>query len=129
MPQSPRASSTMFASRSSSLQNLARVADHVSIWTQSYVKERLDAIPHIAHRFGRATRPIRRLPPHAASLFFGTSWTPHDTLEAARFSHWLTARTCSARCATPDYRDRRREEDVRHVNGPSISLVAHRSRA
>ena len=114
------------------LQNLARVADHVFIWTQYYVKERLDAIPHMARRFGESEE----------ADFGGFRHTRHpyfygDFLETSRFaggseefSYWLSRADLLGALRHAGLAEIVvGEEDINHVNGPSISLVAHRTGA
>ena len=111
------------------IQNLARVADHVFIWTQYYVKERLDAIPHMAHRFGES---------HEAE-FGGFRHTRHpyyyrDFLDTSRFaggteefSHWLSRADLLGALRHAGLAEIVvGEEDLEHPNGPCISLVARR---
>src|SRR6185295_3787168 len=74
------------------LVNLARVTDQIYLWSQYFLKERLEAIPHMKHRFGES---------HAAE-HAGFKHTLHrydygDFLDTTRFSggneqysHWLS---------------------------------------
>jgi hypothetical protein len=109
--------------------NLARVTDRVFIWTQYYVKERLEAIPHMAHRFGQS---------HEAE-FGGFRHTRHpyfygDFLQTSRFaggseafSHWLSRDDLLGALRHAGLTEIVvGVDDPGHVNGPSISLVARR---
>jgi len=114
------------------IHNLGRVADRVFIWTQYYVKERVEAIPHMVHRFGES---------HVAE-YAGFRHTLHrydygDFLDTTRFaggseefSHWLTREDLLGALRHAGFDDIRiGEEDLQHANGPAISLVACRSHA
>jgi ubiquinone/menaquinone biosynthesis C-methylase UbiE len=111
------------------IHNLARVTDRVFIWTQYYIAERLAAIPHMAHRFGAS---------HAAE-YAGFRHTLHrydygDFLDTTRFaggseqfSHWLSRDDLLGALRHAGFADIQiGEEDLKHTNGPCISLVARR---
>jgi len=111
------------------IQNLARVTERVFIWTQYYVKDRLDAIPHMAHRFGESHE----------TEFGGFRHTRHpyfygDFLETSRFaggseqfSHWLSRDDLLGALRYAGFAEIIvGVDDLDHVNGPCISLVARR---
>lgn len=111
------------------IQNLARVADHVFIWTHYYVKEGLDAIPHMAHRFGESHEAEfggfhHTLHPYHYRDFLDTSRFAGGTGE---FSHWLSRADLLGALRHAGLTEIVvGEEDLEHANGPCISLVARR---
>ena len=74
------------------LHNIARITDRVYVWTQYYIKERLDKIPHMAHRWGES-----REAEHEGFRHTLHRYNYGDFLNTARFaggsdeySHWLS---------------------------------------
>jgi hypothetical protein len=111
------------------LHNLAGVTDRVFIWTQYYVKERLAAIPHMAHRFGEQHEAEQAGFRHTLHRYdYG------DFLNTTRFaggseqySHWLSRDDLLAALRHAGLSEIEiGKEEVEHTNGPSISLVARR---
>jgi hypothetical protein len=111
------------------LHNLSRVADRVFIWTQYFVKERLAAIPHMAHRFGTQLEGE-----HAGFRHTLYRYDYGDFLNTTRFaggseqfSHWLSREDLLAALRHVGFSEIEiGKEEVEHTNGPSISLVARR---
>ena len=114
------------------IHNIGRITDRVFIWTQYYVKERLAAIPHMAHRFGES-----RLAEHEGFRHTLHRYNYGDFLDTTRFaggseehSHWLSRDDLLGALRHAGFDDVRiGEEEIGHANGPAISLVAIRSRA
>ena len=111
------------------LQNIARVTDRVYVWTHYMIPERVAAIPHMAKRFSE---------PHQAEQG-GFKHTLHrynygDFLDTTRFSggsevysHWLGRDDLIAALRHAGLSDIViGDDEVAHVNGPCISLVARR---
>lgn len=112
------------------IHNLGRITDRVFIWTQYYVKERVEAIAHMAHRFGHSERAEHAGYPHTLYRYdYG------DFLDTTRFaggseefSHWLSREDILGALRHAGFDDIRiGEDDPQHANGPAISLVARRS--
>ena len=129
MPQSSRARSITFASPSSSSRTSRALPITYSSGLSTYVKERLDAIPHMAHRFGES---------HEAE-FGGFRHTRHpyyyrDFLDTSRFaggteefSHWLSRADLLGALRHAGLAEIVvGEEDLEHPNGPCISPAARR---
>jgi hypothetical protein len=112
------------------IHNLARVTDHVFIWTQYFIRERVAGIPHMANRF----------PGSHAAEFAGFRYTAHryeygDFLDTTRFaggsdefSHWLGRDDLMGALRHAGFTEIRvGEDDLEHANGPCISLLASRA--
>jgi hypothetical protein len=111
------------------IHNLARVCDRLFIWTQYYIKERLDAIPHMAGRF----------PGSQEAEYAGFRHTQHryfygDFLNTSRFaggseehSHWLSRDDLLGALRHAGLTEIViGAEEITHANGPAISLLASR---
>lgn len=111
------------------IQNIARLTDRVYVWTQYYVAERIAAIPHMKNRFP-GSHPADR---------DGFRYTAHryeygDFLDTTRFaggsdeySHWLGREDLLGALRHAGFGDIEIEaDDVGHVNGPCISLIARK---
>jgi uncharacterized protein DUF1698 len=111
------------------IHNLARVTDRVYIWTQYFIRERLAAIPHMAHRVGPSHEAE-----HAGFRHTLNRYNYGDFLDTTRFaggsdqySHWLSREDLLGALRHAGFTDIEiGEDDVGHTNGPSISLVARR---
>jgi hypothetical protein len=111
------------------IHNLARFTDQVYLWTQYYVRERIEAIVHQQARFRE----------HHAAEYQGFRYTAHryeygDFLETTRFAggsdeycHWLERDDLLGAFRHAGFTDIQvGEDDLAHVNGPCISLVARK---
>jgi hypothetical protein len=114
------------------LANLARATDRVFIWTQYYVKERVEAIAHMKGRFRDGHT--------AESMGFRHTRYPYyygDFLDTSRFaggseeySHWLSREDLLGALRHVGLSDIEiGKEELDHANGPCISLVARRPKA
>ena len=114
------------------IHNLVRFTDRVYVWTQYYDAERIAAIPHMKDRF----------PGNHPAETAGFRYTAHryeygDFLDTTRFaggsdeySHWLGREDLLGAIRHAGFDQViLGEDDVQHVNGPCISLVAIRSAA
>jgi hypothetical protein len=112
------------------IHNLARFTDRISLWTQYFIRERLAAIPHMAHRVGEST-------PGEYAGFRHTlnRYNYGDFLDTTRFaggseqySNWLTREDLMGALQHAGFTQIRIESDeVGHTNGPAISLVASKA--
>lgn len=111
------------------IHNLARVTDRVFIWTHYFVRERLAGIPHMAHRVGESHSAE-----HAGFRHTLHRYNYGDFLDTTRFaggsqefSHWLNRDDLLGALRHAGFAEiQLGEDDLEHVNGPAISLVARR---
>jgi uncharacterized protein DUF1698 len=112
------------------IHNLARVTDRLFIWTHYYDKERVARIPHIASRIS-AGKPAE----HAGFAHSVHRYNYGDFLDTNRFaggseeySQWLNRDDLVGALRHAGFDEVViGHDDVEHVNGPSISLVARRT--
>jgi hypothetical protein len=111
------------------IHNLARVTDQVFIWTQYFIKDRLERIPHMKDRF-----PGDHPAEHAGFHYTAHRYEYGDFLDTSRFaggsdeySHWLSRDDLLGALRHAGFREIVvGEDDLEHANGPCISLVARR---
>lgn len=111
------------------IHNLARFTDRVYIWTQYYIPERIAAIPHMKNRF-----PGNNPAEHAGFRYTAHRYEYGDFLDTTRFaggsdeySHWLSRDDLLGALRHAGFSDIEvGEDDMEHVNGPCISLVARK---
>jgi Protein of unknown function (DUF1698) len=111
------------------IHNLARATDHVYIWTHYYVQERIAQIAHMAHRF-RGSHAAE----HAGFGHTVYRYEYGDFLDTTRFaggseeySHWLSRDDLFGALRHAGFTEIQVGlEELAHINGPGIELVAHR---
>lgn len=111
------------------IHNLARVTDRVFIWTQYFIKERVEAIDHMKHRFGGS-----HVAEHEGFRHTLHRYNYGDFLDTTRFaggseqySHWLSRDDLMGALRHAGFTQIVvGDEDLGHANGPAISLVAKR---
>ena len=114
------------------IHNLARFTDRVYIWTHYYVKERIDAIPHM-QQGSWASHDAE----HAGFKYTAHRFDYGKFLDTTRFAggsdvyaHWLRREDLLGALRHAGFEDITiGEDDLGHVNGPCISLVARRGSA
>jgi SAM-dependent methyltransferase len=111
------------------IANLARATDRVFMWTHYYLKERVDQVEHMAHRFAKGVpaeyggfkhtlyrqsyKELVETNRFAGGSEAYSSWIGRDDLMGALRHFGLTDIRVGV-------------EEVEHQNGPSLSLVACR---
>jgi Protein of unknown function (DUF1698) len=110
------------------IHNLARVTDRVYLWTHFFVRERLAAIPHMAHRVGGSHAADHSGFRHTLHRYnYGDVDPKRFTGGTQEFSHWLNRDDLLGALRHAGFDDIHvGEEYLEHVNGPCISLVARR---
>ena len=111
------------------IHNLARVTDRIFIWTHYFVRERLAAIPHMAHRVGASHEAD-----YAGFRHTLNRYNYGDFLDTTRFaggseqySHWLSRDDLLGALRHAGFTDITvGQEEIDHTNGPCINLVAKR---
>lgn len=111
------------------IHNLARFTDRVYIWTQYYIPERVAAIAHMKNRF-----PGNHRAEHAGFPYTAHRYEYGDFLDTTRFaggsaeySHWVDRDDLLGALRHAGFTDIVvGEDDVEHVNGPCISLLARK---
>lgn len=111
------------------IHNLARVTDQVFIWTQYFIRDQLERIPHMKNRF-----PGSHAAEHAGFRYMANRYEYGDFLDTTRFaggsdeySHWLGREDLFGALRHAGFREIVvGEDDLEHTNGPCISLVARR---
>jgi hypothetical protein len=114
------------------IHNLARVTDRVFIWTQYYIRERVEAIEHMKHRFGEG-----HAAEHAGFRHTLYRYNYGDFLDTTRFaggseqySHWLSRDDLLGALRHAGFTEIDvGEDDLAHANGPAITLVARKKAA
>jgi len=112
------------------IANVARASDRVYLWTHYYVKERVAAIEHMAHRFPHEEKPFE----HAGFRHTLHRYNYGDFLDTSRFaggseeySHWLSRDDLIGALRHVGLTEIEiGKEEPGHTNGPSIGLVARR---
>ena len=112
------------------IHNLARVTDRVFIWTQYYIKERVEAIEHMKHRFGEEHESE-----HAGFRHTLHRYNYGDFLDTTRFaggseqySHWLSRDDLLGALRHAGFTEIEvGEDDLMHANGPAITLVVRKA--
>lgn len=112
------------------INNMARATDRLYIWTHYFIRERLAAIPHMAHRVG-ASQEIEV----AGFRHTVNRYNYGDFLDTTRFaggsdqfSHWLTREDLMGALRHAGFTEIEvGDEEVGHTNGPTISLVARKA--
>ena len=111
------------------IHNLAKVSDRVFIWTQYFIKERVEAIPHMAHRFGESHQAEHAGFKHTLHHYFYGDFlnTTRFAGGSEEFSHWLSRDDLMGALEHAGFSEIVvGEDDLNHANGPAISLVAKR---
>jgi ubiquinone/menaquinone biosynthesis C-methylase UbiE len=111
------------------IHNIARVTDRVYVWTHYFIRERVEAIPHMQNRFGEA-----RETEHLGFRHTLNRYNYGDFLDTSAFaggseaySNWLGREDLLGALRHAGFTDIRLHEDqLDHVNGPCLSLVAFR---
>jgi len=112
------------------IHNIARISDHVYIWTHFFDKERIEKIAHMRHRFASDGLPAQ----HAGLQHTLYHYNYGDFLETGRFaggsqdfSHWLSQEDLMRALRHAGLTDITVGlVELEHTNGPTIRLVASR---
>jgi hypothetical protein len=109
------------------LEDLARVSNRLILWTHYYQAERVNAVPHIARRFGE----------HQPNVHSGFSHVLHRQNYGdmgarfaggtAHYSHWLSREDLLGALRHVGFSEIEiGQDDVGHSNGPAILLAARK---
>lgn len=109
------------------IEGIAAMADTVYIWTQYYIAEKVEVIPHIASKINPG-QPAE----HSGFKHLLHRYNYHEFLDTTRFaggsqahSNWLNREDLLACLQYFGFTHIRiGEDEPDHVNGPAITLVA-----
>jgi SAM-dependent methyltransferase len=111
------------------IHNLARVTDRIYLWTQYFMRENVAAIPHMKDRF-----PGSHEAEYEGFRYTANRYEYGNFLDTTRFaggseeySHWLSRDDLLGALRHAGFNEIViHEDDLKHPNGPCISLAAIR---